>query len=335
MIRSVLVLGGGSAGLLAALTLKRKLPDLDIEVVFSSRIGVIGVGEGTVPYVPHHLHAYLGFDEHEVFTALRPVFKLGVRFQWGKRSGFDYTFSGRQHSWRTPELPRNNGFYGFDDPAAMDLPSALMDRGKALPRRADGLPDLPPAGTNLAWHLENRLFVDWLESACRRCGVRFTDAELAGVETGEAGISAIRLNDGSERRADFHIDSTGFASELVGKALGEPFEDFSGSLFCDRAVAGGWERDDEPVLPYTLSETMEAGWCWRSITPTASTAAMSIRAATPRTSRRSRPTARWHRKRRIRASCASGPGTTGAAGSATWPGWEMPPDSSSRSRPRR
>jgi tryptophan halogenase len=263
MIRSVLVLGGGSAGLLAGLTLKRKLPELEVEVVFSSRIGVIGVGEGTVPYVPHHLHVYLGFDEHEVFTALQPVFKLGVRFQWGKRPHFDYTFSGRQHSWRTPELPRNNGFYGFEDPSAMDLPSALMDRGKALPRRPDGLPDLPPAGSNLAWHLENRLFVNWLETACRRQGVRFTDAEVAGVETGEQGIAAIRLNDGSERRADFYIDSSGFASELLGKALGEPFVDFSSSLFCDRAVAGGWERADEPVLPYTLSETMEAGWCWR------------------------------------------------------------------------
>lgn len=263
MIQSILVLGGGSAGLLAALTLKRKIPELDVEVVFSSRIGVIGVGEGTVPYVPHHLHVYLGFDEHEIFTALQPVFKLGVRFQWGKRPHFDYTFSGRQHSWRTPELPRNNGFYGFEDPLAMDLPSALMDRGKALPRRPDGLPDLPPAGSNLAWHLENRLFVNWLETACRRQGVRFTDAEVAGVKIGEQGIDAIRLNDDSERRADFYIDSSGFASELVGKALGEPFVDFSGSLFCDRAVAGGWERADEPVLPYTVSETMEAGWCWR------------------------------------------------------------------------
>jgi tryptophan halogenase len=263
MIGSILVLGGGSAGLLAALTLKRKLPAVAVEVVHSSRIGVIGVGEGTVPYVPYHLHGYLGLDEHEVFSAIQPVIKLGVRFAWGRRPHFDYTFTGQQHSWRWPDLPRNNGFYGFADPAAMDLSSALMDENKALPRRADGLPDLPPPGSNFAWHLENKLFVAWLESACRRDGVRFTDAELAGVETGPEGIASIRLGDGSERRADFYIDSSGFSSELIGKALGEPFEDFSGSLFCDRAVAGGWERGDEPVLPYTLAETMDSGWCWR------------------------------------------------------------------------
>jgi tryptophan halogenase len=263
MIQSVVVLGGGSAGMLAALTLKRKIPALSVEVVHSSRIGVIGVGEGTVPYVPLHLHGYLGLDEHEVFAAIRPVIKLGVRFAWGRRPHFDYTFTGRQHSWRWPDLPRNNGFYGFEDPSAMDLSSALMDEGKALPCRSDGLPDLPPPGSNIAWHIENRLFVDWLAAACRREGVRFTDAELGGVACGPQGIAAIRLDDGSERKADFFIDSSGFASELVGKALGEPFEDFSGSLFCDRAVAGGWERAGEPVLPYTLSETMESGWCWR------------------------------------------------------------------------
>ena len=263
MIRSILVLGGGSAGLLAALTLKRKIPALSVEVVYSSRIGVIGVGEGTVPYVPFHLHGYLGLDEHEVFAAIQPVIKLGVRFAWGKRPHFDYTFTGQQHSWRWPDLPRNNGFYGFDDPSAMDLSSALMEENKALPRRPDGLPDLPPPGSNFAWHIENKLFVGWLESACRREGVRFTDADLAGVETGPQGIASVRLADGSTRAADFYLDSSGFASELIGKALGEPFEDFSGSLFCDRAVAGGWDRTTEPVLPYTLSETMDSGWCWR------------------------------------------------------------------------
>jgi tryptophan halogenase len=263
MIRSVLILGGGSAGLLAALTLKRKIPSLEVEVVFSSRIGVIGVGEGTVPYVPAHLHQYLGMDEHEVFNAIQPVIKLGVRFAWGRRDHFDYTFTGRQQAWRWPDLPRNNGFYGWDDPSAMDLSSALMDRARALPRRPDGVPDLPPPGSNHAWHIENKLFVAWLEKACRREGVRFTDAELAGVETGGQGIAAIRLSDGSVRNAGFYIVSSGFTSELIGKALGEPFEDFSASLFCDRAVAGGWERGEEPVLPYTLSETMEAGWCWR------------------------------------------------------------------------
>ena len=262
-IRTVVVLGGGSAGLLAALTLKRKLPGLAVEVVYSSKIGVIGVGEGTVPYVPGHLHGYLGLGEHEVFQAITPVFKLGVRFTWGRRPYFDYTFSGQQYTWKWPDLQHCCGYYAERDPVGADLSSALMEAGMALPRRPDRLPELPPPGSNVAWHIENRTFVAWLERACRRDGVAFTDAELTGVERGGEGIERLHLSDGSVRCADLFIDSSGFAAELLGKALEEPFRDFSDVLFCDRAVAGGWDRSDEPILTYTVSDTMDSGWCWR------------------------------------------------------------------------
>jgi tryptophan halogenase len=63
--------------------------------------------------------------------------------------------------------------------------------------------------------------------------------------------------------ADLYIDASGFRSELVGRTLEEPFESFGNALFCDRAVIGGWVRTDEPILPYTTAETMNAGWCWR------------------------------------------------------------------------
>lgn len=264
MIRSILVLGGGSAGLLAALTLKRKLPSLQVEVVASSRIGVIGVGEGTTPNVPGHLNGYLGIPECETHAALDPVFKLGVRFAWGKRDYFDYSFTGRQFAWRWPELAKNNGFYAAEDPIGTDLASALMEAGKAAPRRADRYPELPPLGTQIAWHLENRAFVAWLESACKREGVRFRDAELTeATRDPEGGIAELRFTDGSSASADLYVDSSGFSSLLLGRGLGESFTDFSGQLFCDRAVAGGWEREDEPILPYTLSETMPSGWVWR------------------------------------------------------------------------
>jgi len=264
MVKSVVVLGAGSAGLLAALTLKRKLPALEIEVIYSSKLGIIGVGEGTTPYVPSHIHGYLGLPEDEVFKAVNPVFKLGVRFQWGRRDFFDYTFSGRQYDWRWPQLPRNNGFYTDEDASAIDLPSALMEAGRALPRRTDGLPDVPPPGMMAAWHLENHGFAEWLEKSCRAAGVRFTDTEFEGADlTPEGDLECVRLADGSSRSADLFVDCSGFRSALLGEVLREPFVDFSNALFCDRAVAGGWDRGEEPILPYTVSETMENGWCWR------------------------------------------------------------------------
>ncbi|WP_193212569.1 tryptophan halogenase family protein [Luteolibacter marinus] len=263
-VRTVVVLGAGSSGLLAALTLKRRIPALDVEVIHSSKLGIIGVGEGTTPYVPSHLHSYLGLSEAEVFRAIEPVYKLGIRFTWGRRPHFDYTFSGQQYDWRWPDLPRNNGFYTDEDTSAIDLSSALMESGHALPRRSDGLPDVPPPGRMLAWHLENRRFVGWLETACRKQGVRFTDTEMtAASRDGAGGVAGIQLADGSSRQADLFIDSSGFGSRLLGKELEEPFDDYSNALFCDRAIAGGWDRGEEPILPYTLSETMKSGWCWQ------------------------------------------------------------------------
>jgi tryptophan halogenase len=63
--------------------------------------------------------------------------------------------------------------------------------------------------------------------------------------------------------ADFFIDASGFRSELLGRTLQEPFISYSASLFNDRAILGGWERTDEPILPYTTAETMQSGWSWQ------------------------------------------------------------------------
>jgi tryptophan halogenase len=78
-------------------------------------------------------------------------------------------------------------------------------------------------------------------------------------------VAGLELKSGGAESADLYVDCSGFASVLLGKALGERFAPFRSSLYCDRAVAGGWERgaDDGPIRPYTTCETMTAGWCWR------------------------------------------------------------------------
>ncbi len=86
MIHDVIVLGAGSAGLLAAITLKRRLPQLAVSVVRSPEIGVIGVGESTTPMVPAHLFGNLGISPRRFYAMAEPTFKMGVHFLWGPRS---------------------------------------------------------------------------------------------------------------------------------------------------------------------------------------------------------------------------------------------------------
>src|SRR4051794_4802928 len=93
MVNRVIVLGGGSAGFLAAITLKTRIPDIRVVVIRSKEIGIIGVGEGTTVSVPNFLHGYLGIDPVDFTRRVRATYKLGIRFLWGPRPYFNYTFS--------------------------------------------------------------------------------------------------------------------------------------------------------------------------------------------------------------------------------------------------
>ena len=258
-IQSVMVLGSGSAGLIAALSLKRKIPGLAVTIVRSPEIGVIGVGEGTTPNFPTHLFDYLGIPRKRFYDLAEPTWKLGIRFMWGTRGHFDYTF-GRQMDVHWGDLPRPNGFYCDNEFANVDLPAALMNKGNVFGRQPNGAPDIQPWH---AFHVENKKFVEMLEEIAKESGVVILDGNVTGSERSPQGITAVHLEDGRRMEADFYVDASGFSSQLLGRGLEEPYESFGKTLFCDRAVVGGWERTNEPILPYTTAEQMDAGWCWQ------------------------------------------------------------------------
>jgi tryptophan halogenase len=257
-ITRVLVLGAGSAGLMAALTLKRKLPKLDVIVVRSPDIGVIGVGESTTPALPRHFFDYLRLKPQQFYEEAEPTWKLGIRFLWGGGADFYYTFV-FECQQRLPELSRNNGFYLSPASEWAGPVSALLSRGKAFPRKSDGSPHFH---RQHAFHIENIKLIAWLENVSNALGVRVIDATVT-AEPGDGGIAALVTSSGERLTADLYIDASGFRSELLGRTLGEPFITYTDSLFCDRAIIGSWTRTDEPILPCTTAETMDAGWCWQ------------------------------------------------------------------------
>lgn len=260
-IRKIVVLGGGSAGEIAALTLKRKLPHLEVELIRSPDIPIIGVGEGTTPNFNQHFHGFLELPRKEFYAEAQPTWKLGIRFEWGPRSHFNYTFAGGFASkWR--DLPKSNGYYAPDGDGInyLTLEAQFMDHHKIFEARPNSLPNLRG---DVPYHIENRKLVAYLEARCREAGVTFTSATVTHVARGQFGIEALTLDSGEIVRADLFIDASGFRSVLLGQTLAEPFESYADTLFCDRAVIGGWHRSDEPVQSFTTAETMDAGWCWR------------------------------------------------------------------------
>jgi tryptophan halogenase len=259
-INSILILGGGSAGFLTALALRVRFPDLPLTLLRSPELGIIGVGEGTFAYVPKHLHGYLGIDPGEFHAETQPTWKLGTRFLWGKRDQFVYTFD-NQVDFTVPGQPVANGYYAFEDFTHASVRASLMQANKVFRSQPNGAPLLDHS---FGYHIENELFVAYLEKLARRKNVTLVDGTVESVVQQEAGIESLVLTDGRKLSADFFVDCSGFGSLLLGKELGTPFTPFTSTLYCDRAVVGGWERGpDDLILPYTTSETMDAGWCWQ------------------------------------------------------------------------
>ncbi|MFI4860909.1 MAG: FAD-dependent oxidoreductase [Phycisphaerales bacterium JB063] len=261
-VQKVLVLGGGSAGLLAALTLKRRVPDLEVTVLRSPGIGIIGVGEGTAIGFVTHLLDYLKIDPNDFYREAEPTWKLGLKFTWGRRKQPFYYSFGQEYSRQWKGMSRTIGFYCDDDATLANIGpfSALMEADRVFAQRPDSKPDIH---RYYSYHLENKKLAAWLESACRKERIGFMEATVTEVTTGEQGVKSLHTEDGRKIKADLYVDASGFRSELLGKAMDVPFLPYDDVLYCDRAIVGGWARTDEPVHPYTTCDTMDAGWCWQ------------------------------------------------------------------------
>jgi len=223
LINKVIVLGGGSAGFMAAIALKVKLPQLAVRIIRSKDIGIIGVGEGSTVPLTKFLHAYLPIGHKKFLEVAQPTWKLGLRFIWGppNRSPFFYTFSPQQPHHVLPELPRPIGYYCWDDPD-YDVDCVLMGQDKAFERGSGGGPVFP--GVAYAYHFENEKFVQFLEGYASVQGVEIVEDTVAEVKQDQSGVSQLLMSSGRVESADLYVDASGFISLLLGKTLAEPFE---------------------------------------------------------------------------------------------------------------
>ena len=261
-ITHVAVIGAGTGGLLAALGIRKINPHIKVTVIHSSKVPVIGVGESTQPNLPHYLHYFLELPFDEFYREVRPTWKLGLRFNWGKRDHFNYPFMS-QFDYRPDRDLREPGFYCGEDVRFLNIVSAAMEFEKS-PVFKD-----PNGGFimhyNHAYHIENRRLVAYLMTKLSDFGINVVDAEIQDFNLDEQGyVKGVKLTDQKPVAADLWIDSSGFSSLLLAKTLDVRFLPFTDKLFCERAVVGGYDYDtpDEPIRPYTAVDTMNCGWCF-------------------------------------------------------------------------
>ena len=264
-IKNVVIVGGGTAGWIAAAVLSVSLArnSVSITVVDSSEIGKVGVGEATIPPI-RQLNFMLGLDEDEVMRRTNATFKLGIEFvNWGALGdryfhpfgshGQDLSGIAFHHHW----LRTREGVLADYSIAAAAAYAGRFARPTDDPRD-------PLSKLSYALHFDAALYAEVLREVALRNGVTHLDARIGDVtldsETGY--VQALQLSDGSVWQGDLFIDCSGFKGLLIEGALKTGYIDWSHWLPMDRAIAVPSALPG-PTQPYTRATAGLAGWQWR------------------------------------------------------------------------
>jgi tryptophan halogenase len=268
-LKQIVIVGGGAAGWMTAAALSRFLrpDDVTVTLVESDEIGIIGVGEATIPDMLQ-FNLFLGLVEADLMRATQATFKLGIEFvDWsGQGSRYFHPF----------------GFHGVDIDGIDFHQYWLRCRAAGLRRSIGeyclteivarngrfGFPDLRVAGApasylRYAYHFDATLYAGYLRRHAEQRGVRRVEGKVCEVlrapESGD--VTAVRLTDGRTIGGEFFFDCTGFRALLMN-ALDVPWTDWRHWLPCDRALAVPCEHDGPP-RPYTRATAKPAGWQWK------------------------------------------------------------------------
>ena len=269
-IKHILVVGGGTAGWMAAAALAKVLGGgYAIRLVESEEIGTVGVGEATVPHLSL-FNRLLEIDEAEFVRQTQGTFKLGIQFNdWGRPGdsyihgfgtiGHDIAMQPFHQFWLKA---RRLGF--ADDIGAYSLNTLAAPRGRFMTSASDAPAQSPLANIAYAYHFDAGLYARYLRGYAEKLGVQRIEGKIAQtvLRPDDGFVEAVVLENGERLEAELFIDCSGFRGLLIEQALHAGYEDWTHWLPCDRALAVACEKVGPPV-PYTRSTARKAGWQWR------------------------------------------------------------------------
>lgn len=268
-LQNIVIVGGGTSGWMTAMALSTVLRGrYNIRLVESDEIGIIGVGEATIPMI-QRFNKIVGIDENEFIKETQGSFKLGIEFvNWGKQGdrymhGFGVL---GQDLWTVRfdqywQKMRRAG--QAQDLAAYSITRMAAKANKFMPARFD-VPNSPLADMNYAYHFDASLYARYLRRLAQARGVRRTEGKIVQVvqRQGDGHVEALLLASGERVEGELFIDCSGFRGLLIEETLKTGYEDWTDWLLCDTALAVPCESAPQ-LLPYTRSTAHRAGWQWR------------------------------------------------------------------------
>jgi len=267
-IRSVVIVGGGAAGWMAASVLAKAFGrSIAITLIESEEIGIVGVGEATIPQI-RHINNFLEIDENAFMKATQGTFKLGIQFNgWGRLGdsymhafgdiGMPLGLTPFHHFWLRAKAAGKGGSlwdYSVNHQIAIRDRFAIMDR----------IGSSRLTGTRHAFHFDASLYARFLRGRAEAAGVTRVEGKIVDVRlrAQDGFIDGVTLEGDRHFGGDLFIDCSGFRGLLVEGALKSEYEDWSHWLPCDRAVAAPCAHGGR-LRPYTQASARKFGWQWR------------------------------------------------------------------------
>ncbi|MGX5175527.1 tryptophan halogenase family protein [Aliikangiella sp. IMCC44653] len=266
-LKKVVIVGGGASGWMSASMLIKIFGNqLDITLVESEQIGILGVGEATIPTISL-FNQKLGIDEVDFVKATQGTFKLGIQFENWDKIGSSYIHAFGQmgasigpsqfhHYWLRDQLSNSQtNLWDYSINAKL----AKENKFAKFKNQANN----PITELQYAYHFDAQLYANYLRNYSEKLGVKRIEGIVSQVnKNSENGfIESVLLKNGQEVCGDLFIDCTGFRALLIGDSLGIEYDNWSKWLPMNSAVAVPC-KTTKPIRPYTRSIAHKAGWQW-------------------------------------------------------------------------
>lgn len=248
-IKSLCVVGGGTAGLMSAIILKKRF-DIDVSVVYSSNIGIIGVGEGSTEHWKEFMD-FVGIDQQTLIRECDATYKSGIMFEgWSDKNffhavGLPFAKKFSQYNYvYANQISKNDKYLTATNLWANQLNSWFLDNPNEFPANQ--------------FHFNTGKLNDFLQRLAQKFDIKLYDDDIEQILFNNDGSIKSLIGKQASYASDFYIDATGFKRLLIGQ-MGAKWQSYGKYLKMKSAVVFPTGDEDNYNL-WTLAKTMDYGW---------------------------------------------------------------------------
>lgn len=264
----IVILGGGTAGWLAACILSNRHPTHEITVVESTKIGIIGVGESTTGFFTELLlNELANFDitHDEFIVETGATLKFGIKHKGWTPDIDSHYYSVLEGSLTVQGAP--DAMFGYNLLSSHDDVVKTTHTGYLLSNNLSNLgPDFKFKKYGHAMHIDAGLTGKYLSKKClAKKHVKHVDATVLSIAVNDQGeIDRLHLDNGDDIAGDLFIDCSGMARVLINQ-LDAGWVSYKDNLPLDTAIPFPEEyQEGEYPVPYTTAWAQKSGWLWQT-----------------------------------------------------------------------